>query len=966
MTTQIKSGRENRFVQSKLPWVIAAVALVFYVATINRGISLLNIDTVARSAGWMWGPELYHPLYFLLTLPLRWLPQTLVGPATNLFSVGCAVLTLWFLARSVTLLPHDRTEDQRQRERSKSALLSIRLAWIPPVLAAIVCGLQLNFWEGATSGSSEMLDVLLVAYIVYCLLEVRISQNDSQIMRAALVCGLGMANNWIMCCLFPAFVISVIWIKRLEFFRKSFLLRFFLCGVAGMMLYLLLPTIHVFSSDPLVGFWKALKVNLALDKSAIMVFTTQLRPYTRMMLVLTSFLPVIIIGIRWASNFGDPSRMGGALATWIFHLAHGVLLAACIWVAFDPVFSPRHLHYPILALYFLAALSAGYFSGYFLLVFKPLPDRMGRTYPLQRWLHATSNAAIVALLVVVPVGLIYRNLPEERMTGGYELKRYAALLASNLPERAVLLSDDSRKLFLAESWLASQHRSQNYVFLDTHLLPLPSYHAFLRKRRPQEWQFTVNTKVTNQIDAFSLIGMMDALSKRGPVVYLHPSFGYYFEMFDSRPHGLAIEMRTYPTNSISGPPVTPQEIAENEALWNLVQPVRQTLAPFIAQPVSTNKPSFDQKLTKRLQIPYEPNSTAVVLGGFYSISANNWGVKLQRAGKLEEAERQFQTALDLNPDNLAAKSNLDANRSLRAGKRLQVRLPESIDEELGRYRSWEQALQLTGLFDDPTHCFGLGIIFGQGRLLRQAGQQFERAHELAPDHALTQLWLAGIYTRFRLPEKALDLIANLRRNNEATEAAGIGKKELLPVEASALFAANRIPEAEQLLENYIQSDPHNTNVLATVIQIAATFRHYTNAISAIDRLIEVQPDNIAALMSKGSFALQMTNYVSAIDALTRVLTLETNNYNARLYRALAYLGSDQLDEATQDYKELETLFPKSADVASGLAEISWRRKDTNAAIHYYSLSLSNAPPNVRPERLDQLKERLKALQPEKP
>src|SRR6185436_1660623 len=159
---------------------------------INRWVSLLNIDTVARHAGWMWGPELYHPLVYLVMFPIRWFPQNLVAPAINLLSAGFAALTLGLLARCVTLLPHDRTEDQRQRERSKSALLSIRAAWIPPVLAVVVCGLQLNFWEGATGGSIEMLDMLLLAYVTYCLLEFRISRNEWQLMRAALVCGIGM------------------------------------------------------------------------------------------------------------------------------------------------------------------------------------------------------------------------------------------------------------------------------------------------------------------------------------------------------------------------------------------------------------------------------------------------------------------------------------------------------------------------------------------------------------------------------------------------------------------------------------------------------------------------------------------------------------------------------------------------------------------------------------------------------
>jgi len=55
------------------------------------------------------------------------------------------------------------------------------------VLAVLVCGLQLTFWEHATVGSSEMLDLLMFAYVVRCLLEFRIAGRDSWLFRAAFV-----------------------------------------------------------------------------------------------------------------------------------------------------------------------------------------------------------------------------------------------------------------------------------------------------------------------------------------------------------------------------------------------------------------------------------------------------------------------------------------------------------------------------------------------------------------------------------------------------------------------------------------------------------------------------------------------------------------------------------------------------------------------------------------------------------
>ena len=60
---------------------------------------------------------------------------------------------------------------------------------------------------------------------------------------------------------------------------------------------------------------------------------------------------------------------------YLFHLAHAFLLLVCVWTVFDPPFSPRQislrfdLPVTFLPLYYLAALSIGYYSGFFLLLF---------------------------------------------------------------------------------------------------------------------------------------------------------------------------------------------------------------------------------------------------------------------------------------------------------------------------------------------------------------------------------------------------------------------------------------------------------------------------------------------------------------------------------------------------------------------------------------------------------------------
>ena len=83
-----------------------------------------------------------------------------------------------------------------------------------------------------------------------------------------------------------------------------------------------------------------------------------------------------------------------------------------------------------------------------------------------------------------------------------------------------------------------------------------------------------------------------------------------------------------------------------------------------------------------------------------------------------------------------------------------------------------------------------------------------------------------------------------------------------------------------------------------------------------------------------------------------------------LNRAISFLRGDKLEDAQRDYDVLQQAFPTAFQIHFGLAEIAWRRKDTNAAIRNYQLYRANAPTNTAEAKL--VRERLKELQPGSP
>ena len=99
-------------------------------------------------------------------------------------------------------------------------------------------------------------------------------------------------------------------------------------------------------------------------------------------------------------------------------------------------FSPYSRGYgPFLTFYYLGALTIGYCSGYFLLVFGGKSDRR-RVPPYVRLINKTVTAAIWLLLLLTPLALIYRNLPQIRTTNGPMLKQLRGVVGAVSPTPA--------------------------------------------------------------------------------------------------------------------------------------------------------------------------------------------------------------------------------------------------------------------------------------------------------------------------------------------------------------------------------------------------------------------------------------------------------------------------------------------------------------------------------------------------
>lgn len=969
MAKALEASPERKFVRALLPWIIAAAGLVTYVATLNRWMSLGSLPRVARLAGWSWQPDLYSPFDWLITLPLSWLPARLIPVGLNLFSAACAALTLALLARSVALLPHDRTHEQRQKEHNAFALLSIKTAWVPPLLAALVLGLQMTFWQDATTsstGSCEMFNLLLFAYVIYSLLEFRLDQNESRLLRAALVYGAAMANNWAMIGFFPVFLVALIWIRGLAFFNLNFLVKMFLCGLAGLSLYLLLPLVQSMADIGRVPFWKALSTNLGGQKFILGRLLSKFYLFQNdpplWIIAIPSLLPILVVSIKWPSYFGDTSKLGIAIATFIAHLVHAVLFVLCIWIALDPdvKISPRYNLpiFPFLTLYYLGALSVGYFAGYFLLLFGPVSDAPHRVPTYLRLLNWSLTGLIWAALVVSGVTLICKNLPQIRLANGEPLKQYASLLAAELPRKgAVVFSDNARDLFLAEAFTSQRANRKDFIFANTQLLQEPDYNRFLRKKYGQRWplDFPKNSKLT--ITEGGVLQLLTALGQTNELYYLHPSFGYYFEILYAQPHGLVYKLDFYPSNILIAPLPSKSLVEENKAFWAKAE---TDIFPRLLGADETNlrpQTNLFQRWMHFAHLRKEPPLEALFLRATYSRNLNYWGVELQKLGELQDASASFQRAQQLNSGNSVAAINLECNQNFQAGRKAGYK---SIEEIFGNFRSWDELMAENGPFDQPKVCFEQGRIYVRGGEYRQAANQFDRAQTLDPDNFSARLAIAQLYVVTKMPDQALKCLDELR----AQPIPRTNQTEVLIVETSARLLSKDLNGAVAAVQAALDKYPADETLVAAASQTFIKYGYYTNALELIDKQLKLSPDNPNALLNKGYLSLHIEDYQNAIPPLTRVLTLETNvsselHRTALLNRAIAFLRLDRTEESRRDYEALQKVTPADPRIFYGLAELAYRAKDTNSAVRNYQLYLSNTSTNTDEAR--QVASRIKEL-----
>ena len=934
-----QDAMQTGFVPRRLPWVIGLIFLVLYSVTLNRWVTPASIGPMFQLTGWDWAPQFSNPLLYVLTLPFRWFPESIQPLALNALGGILAALTMVQLARSIALLPHDRTRDQRQRERSDYSLLSISSAWVPPLFGCLLCGLQRSFWEEATSFTGEMLSVFLFAYLIRCVLEFRLFHDDRWLYRLGLIYGFAVPCDWAFIGYFPLFLGAIVWIKGAAFFNSTFLLRTALLGGIGLFSYLLLPALIAVQGLELGSFVDLMKLQLGSQKTRLMGI-----PKTVFLLLsLTSVLPVMVMGIRFPSTIGDVSVLGSMLSNFMFRMMHMLFLSACVWVAFDPAFSPRNvastLQVGFLTFYYLGALAIGYYAGYVLLVFGKSHSQSRRNRRDNVLVNGGVRGLLWIAVVVAPLGLLVKNLPSMRLTNGDQFSTFAEMLVRDLPEEnALLIADEAFTAQVVRAGIKRQGLTDQYTIVDLSSLGLLFYRNLIRAEIVEKWEAAFEGEgVPEQLGVVSMLQVLAKVVSQSPVFYLNSSFGVYFEVFYPRQRGLVTQLVPYVEGDVVPPPVPDALIVSNQEFWSEMGERMPQLAS------SIRKGEYDSQ----------------VMGGWVSRELNVWGVTLQRQGRLEAAKEAFDQAWRWNPENLCVDVNLRQNQVLLSAEGTEGRDVGLSDKEMQvvreSYGTVEQLLSRNGPIDEAAFLKQLADEFGQGQNHRQALLNYQRSAALSRTNLQTRLALTGSFMNAGFPDRVPEVVAQIRTDfpdrSTATES------ELVRLEALGLFgegrqAASREEEtrkeeayarAEGLLKRALESDPENKSFLETLAQFYLFTSRYEDALALFDRQLTLNPNDPRLLQNKALAHMNLGDHRAALASLTIVLDADPLVGYARLNRAICYFRLDEYESAKADYLKVIETVGGNAHVFYGLGKIAVAEGNATEAISHFEDYLKLAP-----------------------
>ncbi len=903
----------------RLPWIAGLIALVLYGLTASHWLTVQSAPVTAQVAGWGGDFPANAPLLWLVTRPLLALPSGAWPLATNILTVLLAGGVAWTLARCVQLLPQDHTHAQRIRGYGEGRRLSGRWAWVPPTLA---CGMflpQLTAWEHGTSMTGEMLNLLVFAHAVRCLMEFHAGRRYRWLDGLALTVGVGMSSNWAMVGFLPFLAGAFLWIGGYEVFRARLLGRLAGLWAAGLLLYLLPAAVASGRGGLPEPFGEALWAVIATQKEYLAGL-----PKPRFILLASVMLaPLVVGGFKGTNPTGSQAeRVATSVAMLVLRVAW---LGGNVWMVFDGPFSPRQLvtanaeaaQLPMLTFHFGAALSVAQIAGYFLVT--GLEKASPQWAPIDSTggpVHRSLAGLVIAAAVAVPAALVVRNLPAARVQNGAVLSLLADSLVQGLPkEPCIVVTENPLVYILVHAHLGRIGKDDTHLIIDARRMPEAGYRRLLAQLHGKKWERLDALAKAKENIAGEFMGMVIPAAQAGRAFSATYFVSFITETHHLRPAGAIFRLVPYVPGMVEAPRLT---ASEGDAVARFWDGAATALAPLIA--------------TEGGSRPMGLAFAASYLGR----SATAQGFMLQRSGMLEPAGKVFALARKLDPDNVSAQVNLAVNEHLQRSEPI----PASVRKPIETYTAG--IVEMFGPADEPRHLEALGdAALGLDEpLVRTAANAFIRARELDPTSLDAAIGYARTCVAANEPKLALEAVSKASALAAAGKPTQAQSSHLSRAEANAYLRNGDVPKAEQVILRALQRFPDDLPLLDTMTFLHVQAGTAAKALPFIDRLAKLKPNDDAILQRRGHILVQAGQYDAAVTVLDSVLSRQFDDKTSRMNRGTAHLLGGRPAKAAEDFETVLRRDPKAVDAILGLAEACLARKDKPSALRHFDSAIA--------------------------
>ncbi len=292
-------------------------------------------------------------------------------------------------------------------------------------------------------------------------------------------------------------------------------------------------------------------------------------------------------------------------------------------------------------------------------------------------------------------------------------------------------------------------------------------------------------------------------------------------------------------------------------------------------------------------------SKKIIVGGRTTLSpaglrsALQQGIGLLQSGRLQDAERLFQSVLTIDSKNVNA-----------------LQLLGLIQFQTGRYKDGEQLLRLA-IKQKPNIA---DLHYNLGNMLEQQGKL---------DQALVSY------------KNALKL--------------GLDNDQIRNNLGMLLSKMGRLEEAEASLRKAIDINPQNPSALSNYGLVLRKLNRLDEATKAVEQAISIEPHFVDAISNLGSICFEKNELEEAEEYLRQALKLDTKNANVMNNLAGVLLRKNKNDEALVFIRMALEISPQSTDAMLNLARLLADKDDAEEAIDVYRNIL-----DITPEHTDAL------------